>query len=338
MNALSKYRLVQNSLFALLGGLAMLAATPSHAAGSFRTYLSSTGNDSNAGCPVTAPCRLLPAALAATADAGEVWILDSANYNTGPVAIPQNVTILAIPGALASFVANNNYALLVSGNVTLRNISVRNFSGSSNIGILSIGNLTIEDSEISGLSDGVRANYGLLTIKNSTIRDNSYHGVWANGTLGDVNMHIDGSHLINNGQGITISENTSALISNSVVRTTTPSEQGIVLYAAGGGIVATLDHCQISGNAGYGVIVDSATTDYSASIAIHHSTIAHHDVGLQVGQSSSGNSVVHLDDVMFDSNNTSDIQVVGQHGTVVSAGNNGIQTITGASLQPANFR
>src|SRR5258706_11932148 len=46
----------------------------------FRAFLSSTGNDANA-CTVAAPCRLLPAALAAIDDGGEVWILDSANYN-----------------------------------------------------------------------------------------------------------------------------------------------------------------------------------------------------------------------------------------------------------------
>ena len=74
-----------------LGTLALslfvLASSGAHAAGSlFRTYLSINGNDANP-CTVQLPCRLLPAALAQTADQGEVWMLDSANYNTGAVTI-----------------------------------------------------------------------------------------------------------------------------------------------------------------------------------------------------------------------------------------------------------
>ncbi len=48
-----------------------------------------------------AACRLLPAALNAIVDGGEVWILDSANYNTGPVTVGKSASILAIPGAVA---------------------------------------------------------------------------------------------------------------------------------------------------------------------------------------------------------------------------------------------
>jgi hypothetical protein len=53
-------------------------------------------------CTVGAPCRLLPAALAAVGSGGEIWILDSANYNTGPVTIGKSVSILAIPGAVGT--------------------------------------------------------------------------------------------------------------------------------------------------------------------------------------------------------------------------------------------
>ncbi len=74
--------------------------------GLFRAYLSQNGSDTNP-CTLPAPCRLLPAALAAVKDGGEIWMLDSANFNVGVVDIAKSVTILAVPGALGSVVANN---------------------------------------------------------------------------------------------------------------------------------------------------------------------------------------------------------------------------------------
>src|SRR5262245_55407077 len=47
----------------------------------FRAYLASDGSDANP-CTLPQPCRLLPAALAAVANGGEIWILDSAIFNT----------------------------------------------------------------------------------------------------------------------------------------------------------------------------------------------------------------------------------------------------------------
>ena len=73
-----------------------LAATAQ--AQSFRAYLASTGSDAHP-CTLHFPCRLLPAALAVVANGGEIWMLDSANYNTGPVSITKSVTIQAVPGA-----------------------------------------------------------------------------------------------------------------------------------------------------------------------------------------------------------------------------------------------
>ena len=91
--------------------LALMPATAQ--AQLFRAYLSSTGNDANP-CTVQQPCRLLPAALAAVKDGGEVWIMDSANFNTMPVLIDKSVSILAIPGALGSVVGSGGDAILIN--------------------------------------------------------------------------------------------------------------------------------------------------------------------------------------------------------------------------------
>ena len=97
-------------------------------AGLFRAYLSVNGKDTNP-CTVQQPCRLLPAALAAVNDGGEVLMLDSANYNTTTVSVAKSVTILTIPGALGSLVAPFNadalQITLGAANVTLRNLVVQ---------------------------------------------------------------------------------------------------------------------------------------------------------------------------------------------------------------------
>jgi hypothetical protein len=69
----------------------------------------------------------LPAALAAVADGGEVWMLDSANYNVAPVNISKSVTILAVPGAVGSVVATAGHAIninTVGVKVVLRNLTI----------------------------------------------------------------------------------------------------------------------------------------------------------------------------------------------------------------------
>ena len=78
-----------NRIRAALLGLALLACGTAQAQ-LFRAYLAADGLDSNP-CTLPAPCRLLPAALAAVADGGEIWLLDSANYNTGTVSIAKSV-------------------------------------------------------------------------------------------------------------------------------------------------------------------------------------------------------------------------------------------------------
>jgi len=80
----------------------------------FRAYLSSSGNDSNP-CTLPQPCRLMPAALAAVADGGEIWILNSANYNASTVNISKSVSVLAEPGAIGSIVASGGPAITISG-------------------------------------------------------------------------------------------------------------------------------------------------------------------------------------------------------------------------------
>lgn len=114
---------MKKSLAAL--ALLLAAAAPAQAQ-LFRAYLSLGGSDSNP-CTLPLPCRLLPAGLAAAADGGEIWLLDSANYNIGPVTITKSVSILAVPGVVGSVVANGGDAITVNAagaDVSLQNLSI----------------------------------------------------------------------------------------------------------------------------------------------------------------------------------------------------------------------
>lgn len=102
----------------------------------FRAYLSTAGNDANP-CTLAQPCRLLPAALTAVADGGEVWMLDSGNYNAAPVAIDKSVSIQAVPGAVASLVATNAITPGLAAQTPGVELSLRNivFTSTQAVGV-----------------------------------------------------------------------------------------------------------------------------------------------------------------------------------------------------------
>jgi hypothetical protein len=169
-------RTVLRSAFAFAATL-LLSATAQ--AQLFRAYLASDGSDANA-CILSAPCRLLPAALAAVADGGEIWMLDSANYNAATVTVGKSVSILAVPGAVGSVVAIGGPAISITASglkVALRNLVVVPFpggGGTNGIDMTGASTLTIEHSVIANLpSNAVRVvGAGKLKIANTIIRNN----------------------------------------------------------------------------------------------------------------------------------------------------------------------
>lgn len=149
---------------------ALLFTSHAQAQGLFRAYLSSTGNDANP-CSVAAPCRLLPRALTTVADGGEIWMLDSANYNTATVAVTKSVTILAVPGAVGSVIAAGGDAINISqanAAVTLRNLVILRAlaGGGSGVVLLTGDRLTVDGCLISGLTTGT----GISVTGNSRLR------------------------------------------------------------------------------------------------------------------------------------------------------------------------
>lgn len=136
----------------IVAASALMAATSAHAI--FRAYLSLTG--SGVVCSLAAPCRLLPEALAAVDDGGEIWMLNSANYNTGPVVINKSVKILAIPGEMGSVLANGGGDAIVINapgkDVTLRNLFVLHLNGVNGINIQNAAAVHIEKTTVHDFS------------------------------------------------------------------------------------------------------------------------------------------------------------------------------------------
>jgi hypothetical protein len=135
----------------------LLLSTPAQAL-VFRAYVASDGSDANP-CTLPQPCRLLPAALTAVADGGEIWMLDSANYNTGTVVVAKSVSILAVPGAIGSMVAAGGPAISIAATgltVALRNVVVvplPGAGGTNGVTVTGASSLVIEDSVFANLAN-----------------------------------------------------------------------------------------------------------------------------------------------------------------------------------------
>jgi len=174
---------------ALVTGLAIAPLAPAQ---SFRAYLASYGNDANVGCTVSAPCRLLPAALNAVLNGGEVWILDSANFNQSAVSITKDVSILAVPGQVGSLASvASGPAIFVNGayKVRLRNVVIANNAnnpGTHGIVLNSGANLAIEDSLISVVQRGIYATASTASIYRTTFREGTSGVYLTSGSTGDV--------------------------------------------------------------------------------------------------------------------------------------------------------
>jgi hypothetical protein len=287
-------------LRALLLLLLVLGAAPGVDAGLFRAYLSFNGLDSNP-CTVDQPCRLLPAALAAVNDGGEIWMQNSGNFNTGKVTITKSVTILAVPGALASVVANAEDAIYINTpgvTVTLRNLNLVKLAGSYyGVRMMQGSALTVEGCEFYGHDTGihVEASAGVtnVSVRDTVIRNGTFAGVliW-----GGVRATFDRVHFLSTARGILIDNGATATIGNSVI--TNNSVYGLFAYASS----LVLANSIVNGNT-VGVWAQ-CLTGCSTYMTLQHNAIAGNVTGV-LAESVGGSSViVTLDDNAITRNGT----------------------------------
>jgi hypothetical protein len=189
---------VLRSAFALFA-MAFLTAAQAQL---FRAYLASDGVDVNP-CTLAQPCRLLPSALAAVADGGEIWMLDSANYNTATVNVTKSVTLLAIPGAVGSLVATAGPAISINTagvNVTLRNlVIVPGPAGGATTGVQMLGgnSLIVDNCLVANMPiAGINANVASAKVQviDSVFRGNLNGLAFGSGVIASVsNTKVLGS-------------------------------------------------------------------------------------------------------------------------------------------------
>jgi hypothetical protein len=276
----------------------------------FRAYLSSSGSDANP-CSVAAPCRLLPAAINAVTPGGEVWILDSANFNTGTVAIAKSVSILAVPGQVASLVALSNApAISISGDVKV-----------------GLRNVVVTDLATAHGTDGISVTGGsaqsLLSVENSLFVNLQGHGISVHGTPGRVT--VKGSDFRNNlGYAVMAADGPTVEIADS--RLFANLNGGVASFGSidsTSTIVNVTDSTIASCGSGPGVIA-SVNANAATKVMVTRSTI--HDCGFALYATAFGGPGSPL--VVVSNSTISGNQVgvaQGAGGVVRSLGNNYIE-------------
>jgi hypothetical protein len=290
------------SVSALMAALLIAHAAQAVAPpGLFRAYLASTGSDTN-DCTRPTPCRLLPVALAAVADGGEVWMLDSANYNIATVIITKSVSILAVPGAVGSVVATGGPAIII----TFDNLKV------------SLRNLVIVPLPASGATDGVLMGVAsTLFVENSLIANLPGNGIFVSG---QAKLKVTNTVIRNNvNAAVYLKDGASGEISGSQMLT---NYIGVFAQSTLTVVtVATVSDSVVSG-ATFGVAA-SAPNSGTARILITRSTIEGTDHALE-STAMFGSTLVTTSGNMITNNNVAWNQS-GPGSVIKSLGNNHIQ-------------
>jgi hypothetical protein len=188
-----KVRRIKNtatsSKIAVLAVLSIMLATlvlssPAWAT-QLRTFVASTGSDSNSvsGCLATSPCLTFATAYSVTGVGGEIVALDGAGY--GPLTITNSVTIVGEVRAYVKASASSTAITInagSSGKVILDNIEVNGAGASNTTGIaLNSGHLILRNSVLTQLTTGLSVASTKADVINSDITYNTT-GVSTTGT------------------------------------------------------------------------------------------------------------------------------------------------------------
>jgi len=195
----------------------------------------------------------LPRALAAVADGGEIWMLDSANYNNSQVDVTKSVTILAVPGALGSVVATGGgdglFINTSTAKVTLRNLVIVSIGSSiDGVGMSSGSELNVIGCDISGTQfSGIAVfdNTATVTIVDTNLR-HSQNGFYARGAVkATLNRVRSTGHSLS---GVFADDGANVAITDSVLAN---NPNGLVVQAVtiGSGLTAARNTFQNNGTA-----------------------------------------------------------------------------------------
>lgn len=259
--------------------LAALVASSGVSGQMQRTFVASTGSDSNP-CSIPLPCRSFTAALALTNSGGEIIVVDSAGY--GAVAIAQSVAIIAPPGVYAGVSVFSGNGVTVSGvgsRVRLSGLAINGQGG--DIGIqftqgakLAVDHCAITDLNLYGIY--VQAANSTWIVTDTSVSGNAIYGIIAEAGAGT----LDRVRVENNfNTGILINTSSNVLV-RALVRDSVASGNagdGIsVLTGSGRTAIVTVENSAAFANGGSGY---SGATSGGTTLLTLHGVVATANTG-----------------------------------------------------------
>ncbi len=267
--------------------LLLLGALPLAAQAAQRTFVASSGADTNP-CSLAAPCRSFATAVAAVADHGEVIVLDSAGY--GAVTITKPLSIIAPQGVYAGISVFSGAGITVDGSadlVVLRGLSINNQGGTGPHGLdfLQGGILHIENCVVSGFAPGgiginITALGSITHVLDTVVRDNQDGIVFQGTVVGNISRTRVERNVY---RGIAVNENAKVAVEDSVA-----SENGYNIDVYDGFLVgatasATVARTLLSGGS-VGIHAGSGGTSSVVNVTVMDSTISRAGVvGIEAG-------------------------------------------------------
>jgi hypothetical protein len=245
-----------------------------------RSFVSAAGSDSNNCANVATPCRHFAAAFAATANNGEIYVLDPANY--GSLTITHAVSIqghgwgsIAPPAAGAGVTINAGLTDVVNlDGLTIDGGGVGNNGIVFNSGqYLTVANCVVRNMVFDGLAFlQTTADYVRLTVSNSYFNNNADGIMIETGSSGAITAAIDRTELSGNfdagllvqgsfGTGIIRVGVTDSVAANNF-------NTGFSVQSAGTFVILGLTHAAAVGN-GNGIEANGQNT----SISLAQSTL-----------------------------------------------------------------
>ncbi len=271
-------------LWATLSATAFAVATTSAHAANTRSWVSSSGSDSNA-CTQAAPCLTFAHAIGQTNSGGEIDCLSGGDF--GPVTITSSITIDCGAGQVGAIGAGIAISINVpsAAVIILRNLSLNGFGGGYGIYTDSFpgGTLIVQHCNVHGFT----ADYGIYFAPSS----------------GRGLLQISDTAIYGNGSGIVVSPSSGVIASVVLDRVEITANSGYGLLLEGNGTIAgTLRQSVVgeNGNAGiyaiatagvYFTVEESSVIDnLSYGIAVDSS-----GVNFEVGASTIGGNGTGVD-------------------------------------------
>ncbi|MEA2990771.1 MAG: hypothetical protein QOG83_3482 [Alphaproteobacteria bacterium] len=190
-----------------IGTLALILHETSAEAQNARSFVSSTGLESNP-CNRASPCRTFAGAIVKTNPGGEINTLDPAGY--GPVTITKSISIVNGLGEAGVLVAPNGTGITISAGpddkINLRGLIIEGAAaGSTGIKFNSGKSLIIENSVVRNMTgNGIEFNpiaSSNLAISNTLVSDNDGDGIVVSPTgAGIVKTMFNRIEIYNNGR------------------------------------------------------------------------------------------------------------------------------------------